>query len=210
MLSQATSAASRNAISLPALESGVWPCVGRDGRTADLFGLRHVPANLSARQARELGLMTSGTSGQRSIGSSNSAALQSSLESRLQAKTQTLGSTLYRLTWKPWITQSGRSRFRLRASVLRTSGTGSTGWPALPTPTARDYRGRYSVSLLEARKLHPRGVPLSEFMQRAFGRPGYLNPELPRLLMGLPPEWCESAPTETVSALQRRRHSSKR
>ena len=82
--------------------------------------------------------MTSGTFGQPSITSSKSASLQSSLESRLQAKTQTLGSTVYALTWKPWITPSGRSRFRLRASVLRTSETDSTGWP---TPRTSDTNG---------------------------------------------------------------------
>lgn len=82
--------------------------------------------------------MTSGTSGPRSTISSNSVALQQSLESRLRAKTQTLGSTLYKLTWKPWVMPSGRSRSRLRASVLRTSGTGCTGWP---TPAASDGNG---------------------------------------------------------------------
>ena len=82
--------------------------------------------------------MTSGTSGPRSTISSNSVALQQSLESRLRAKTQTLGSTLYRLTWKPWVTPSGPSRFRLRASVLRTSATDCIGWP---TPTTADASG---------------------------------------------------------------------
>lgn len=127
----------RNATSLPALESGVWPCVGRDGRTIDLFGLGHAPVNLSAQQAKAQGLMMSGTSGQAGIGSSSSAALQSSLENRLRAKTQILGSILYKLTWKEWTTPSGPSRFRLRASVARTSETGFTGWP---TPTTRDYK----------------------------------------------------------------------
>ena len=81
--------------------------------------------------------MTSGTCGPTSITSSKSAALQSSLESRLQAKTQTLGSTLYAMTWKPWVTPSGRSRSRLRASVRRTSETDCTGWV---TPAARDWK----------------------------------------------------------------------
>ena len=132
-----TSADSRNATSLPALESGVWPCVGQDGRTTDLFGLDHVPVNLSARQAREAGFLTSGTCGQPSITSLSSADLQQSLESKLRAATADLGSTLYTLTWKPWVTPSGRSRFRLRASVRRTSETACTGWP---TPVVRDYR----------------------------------------------------------------------
>lgn len=81
--------------------------------------------------------MTSGISGLPSTTSSRSASLQQSLESRLRAKTLTLGSTLYTLTWKPWVTPSGPSRFRLRASAPRTSATASTGWP---TPTTRDWK----------------------------------------------------------------------
>ena len=81
--------------------------------------------------------MTSGTSGPPSTTSSRSASLQQSLESRLRAKTSILGSTLYTLTWKPWVTPSGPSRFRLRASVPRTSAIASTGWP---TPTTRDWK----------------------------------------------------------------------
>ena len=138
MSTPATYADSHNAISSQALAFGPMPSGLPDGATTDLFGLVPVRANLSARQAKELGLMTSGTCGQRSITSSKSASLQSSLESRLQALTQGLGSTLYKLTWKPWITPSGQSRSRLRASVLRTFETGSTGWP---TPQARDHKG---------------------------------------------------------------------
>ena len=82
--------------------------------------------------------MTSGTCGQPSTTSSKSARLQQSLVSRLQAKAQTIGSTLYTLTWKPWVLPSGRSRSRLRASVHRTSGTVPTGWP---TPQTSDCTG---------------------------------------------------------------------
>ncbi len=135
MFDQTTSCPTPNAISSPASGCGPTPFAAPAGQMIDLFGPVPVLANLSPRQARELGLMTSGTSGRTSIGSSASSSLQSSLESRLRAKTQTLGSTLYRLTWKPWRTPSGPSRSRLRASVLRTSATGSTGWP---TPTAMD------------------------------------------------------------------------
>lgn len=138
MSTPATCAASPSAISSQALAFGHMPSGLPDGATTDLFGLVPVRANLSARQAKELGLMTSGTCGPTSTTLSKSASLQSSLESRLQAKTQTLGSTLYAMTWKPWITPSGRSRSRLRASVRRTSETGSTGWP---TPKANDGRG---------------------------------------------------------------------
>jgi len=133
-----TSPVTRNATSLQVLESGPSLFVEPDGQMTFLYGPGVAHASLSARQAKELGLLMSATSGQRSIGSSSSAALQSSLESRLRAATQALGSTLYKLTWKPWSTPSGPSRSRLRASVLRTSGTGSTGWP---TPQAQDGSG---------------------------------------------------------------------
>lgn len=121
-----------SATSSLALVSGALRSVEPDGQTTGPSGPAVVRVSLSARQVKEQGSMTSGTSGPRSTISSNSVALQQSLESRLRAKTQTLGSTLYKLTWKPWVTDSGPSRSRLRASVLRTSETGCTGWP---TPT---------------------------------------------------------------------------
>lgn len=207
MLHQLTLWDTPNAISSQGSASGVSRSAAPAGQTIAPSGPDHAPANLSARQAKALGLMTSGTFGPPCIGLSRSADLQSFLENRLRKVVQLRGSTLYKLTWKPWVTPSGRSRFRLLASVPRSSGTASIS--ALPSPTARDHRGRYSQRLLTERLLHPRGVPLSEFMQRAFGRPGYLNPELPRLLMALPPEWDACAPTATPSTRKRPASSSK-
>ena len=138
MFDRATLTDTHSAISLQVLESGPTPFGSQAGQMIDLFGQVPVRANLSARQARELGLLTSGTYGPHSSTSSKSASLLSSLESKLRAKMQTLGSTLYALTWKPWVTASGRSRSRLRASVRRTSGTGSTGGP---TPQTSDSTG---------------------------------------------------------------------
>lgn len=119
------------------LEFGRSPCAAPDGQMIDLFGRVPVRANLSPRQALELGLLTSGTCGRTSIGSLKSADLQSCLASKLRARTQSLGSTLYRLTWKDWTLLSGRSLSRLRASVHRTSETGLSGWV---TPTTRDWK----------------------------------------------------------------------
>lgn len=122
-----------NATSSLVLEFGPSLFAARDGLIRDQFGQEVALANLSARQAMALGLRTQDTFGQLLPGSSNSANLQSSLESRLRARLSSLGSTLYTLTWKPWTTPSGPSRFRLRASVRRTSETDCSGWP---TPTA--------------------------------------------------------------------------
>lgn len=137
MFDQTTFADSPSAISSPESVSGRPRFDSLDGLTIDLFGLVPVRANLSARQAKELGLMMSGTFGPLGHGSSASASLQSSLESRLRAKMSILGSTLFKLTWKRWATPSGVSRSRLRASVLRTSATERTSWP---TPTTRDHK----------------------------------------------------------------------
>jgi hypothetical protein len=114
------------------------PCVLPGGQIVDPHGLARALASLSARQVKALGLQTSGIYGPPGRTSSRSADLQSSLESRLRARTQTLGSTLYTLTWKAWVTPSGVSRSRLRASVPRISATERTGWP---TPISNDELG---------------------------------------------------------------------
>lgn len=108
-----------------------------DGPTTDKPGQAPARASLSARQAKEAGLLTSGIFGPHGTTSSASAALQSSLASRLRAKTASAGSTLYTLTWKQRVTPAGLSISALRASAPRTSVKDSTsslkGWP---TPNA--------------------------------------------------------------------------
>jgi hypothetical protein len=124
------------------------------GPTIDQSGQAVVRVSLSARQVKALGSLTSGTFGPPSTTSLPSADLQSSLESRLRVATLNLGSTLYKLTWKPWVTPSGVSRSRLRASVLRISATGSTGWPT-PTAALADKGVRtFEGGLMEAMRNH--------------------------------------------------------
>ena len=130
MFAPQTCANLHSATSLPVSESGAERYDSLGGLTIDEYGQALAPANLSARQAKEMGLLTSGICGLRSTISSSSADLQASLENRLLLKTLHLGSTLYKLTWKQWVMPSGRSRSRLRASVLRTSETEHTGWPS--------------------------------------------------------------------------------
>ncbi len=127
-----------SAISSPVSADGLSRCAAQDGRTVARHGQRHAPASLSARQAKGLGLLTSGTYGPPHTGLSASAALSWCLASNLAALTQTTGSTLYKLTWKPWAMPSGRLRFRLRASARRTGETVLIGWP---TPIASNGRG---------------------------------------------------------------------
>ena len=138
-----------NATSSQASESGVTPCVVPDGPMIDQSGQAPALANLSARQAKERGLLTSGTYGPRSITSSASAALQSSLANKLQAKTACSGSTLYKLTWKERDTPAQRSIFALRASVPRTSDRDCIGWP---TPQTMDTLPPKTGAVLERAK----------------------------------------------------------
>jgi hypothetical protein len=101
-------------------------------------GQDHAPANLSARQAKALGLLTSGTYGLRGTTSSSSAARLQSLVSRLKQQSTMVGSTLFKLTWKEVVTPAGRSVSLLRASVLRTSDSDCGSWP---TTSASDGSG---------------------------------------------------------------------
>ena len=128
----------------------------RDGPTIDPSGQEVARANLSARQAKEMGLLTSGTSGPPCTGSSNSADLALFLANRFRARTASLGSTLYKLTWKQRAMPSGRSIYALRASVRRISDNDLTGWP---TVTARDWRSDRHTRT-NAELYGTKGIPL--------------------------------------------------
>ncbi len=192
-----------SATSSPELASGLIPCASPDGLTINQSGPAPARASLSARQAKEMGLLTSGTFGPTSSTSSASAHLSMSLANRLQAVTQTHGSTLFNQTWKEWVTPSGLCRLRQRASVRRTSESGPTGWP---TPRARDFhtegQGQHSPSLprLTERLSPPGPLRLTVFGEMRTGsyvemaNGVQLNPAHPRWLMGLPRAWDESSP----------------
>lgn len=168
--------ASPNVISSLAWEFGPIVFDKPDGATINPSGQHLLPVNLSARQAQAMGLMMSGTYGPPSTGSSSSVALKRWLESRLQAKTASTGSTLYRLTWKERFTPSGQSIPALRASVLRTSGKGSSGRPRIcdlpqagwATTAARDWKSESASSEFNRERwAHSRGKPLSAEAQLA-------------------------------------------
>jgi len=136
-----TSADSLNAISSPVSESGPTPCEKPDGLTTAPSGPDPAHANLSARQAKALGLMTSGIFGRRSTGSYHSATLTVYLGSKLRARTESIGSTLYAMTWKDRYTPLGRLLPQLVVSVRRTNESDCTGWPTpmAGTPAQKGY-----------------------------------------------------------------------
>ncbi len=127
----------RSATSLPVSEGGAEPSSLPGFPPPPASGLDPALASLSPRQAKERGLLMSGTSGPPSTTSSGSVALQSLLESRLPRQMVSGGVTLYRMTWKWRATPLGRQICALRASAPRTSDKGFTGWG---TPNANDHK----------------------------------------------------------------------
>lgn len=221
MSSQAILPGIPSAIFSRASGDGATPCAALAGQMSALSGLAPAHVNLSARQARERGLLTSGTFGRPSIISSASAALTQFLASRLRARTVLFGSTLYTLIWRERVTPSGRSIPALRASARRISDSDCTGWL---TPSARDWKdtpgmartrkdGRTrldqlsrQVFLLE-RELPPDiGATLTGSAAQ-IAKHVLLNPAHARWLMGLPPEWDACAVMATPLSRRRPRRS---
>lgn len=135
MSDQMTSADTPSAISSPALESGATPCDSPDGPTNAKYGQAPAPASHSARPAKAKRSTTKGIYGQSSFLSSKSEDLSSALASKYRALTDSLGSTLFTLTWSTRITPLGFSIPALRASEPRTEGSVCIGWPTPNTPS---------------------------------------------------------------------------
>lgn len=120
---------SHNAIFSPESACGAMPCGRPDGPTHGVFGPDRAPASHLAQQGKGSERQTLVTSGLSGPLSSGSADLQSCLVSRLRMRFVTDGSTLFAMTWKTWVTPSGRLVFLLRASARRTSDSAFGSWP---------------------------------------------------------------------------------
>ena len=146
--------------SLPVSEPGVASCATPDGRTTSTSGRGRARVRTSPALASGEASTVISTSGLNGSDSSRPVDLLLSLESRLRARLEGRGSTLYSLTWKELATPAGRSIFQLRASAVRTRGSGSTSWP---TPVKEDARssarhgymieGNAGTTLLDAARL---------------------------------------------------------
>ena len=119
--------------SSPGSAAGPSPSTSPAGPAIAKSGPAPVPASLSLAPDRAAASPTSVICGPSGSGSSASIALARSLASRLKARLDGRGSTLFSMTWKEQATPAGRSHSLLRASARRTGDTERTGWQ---TPTA--------------------------------------------------------------------------
>lgn len=117
------------------------------------------PASLSARQAKEKHLLTSGTYGPPGSTSFESDSLSASLANSLQRLEGSLGWSLFKLIWKVRVMPSGAPIFALRGSARSPEDrtiyvNDSTGvLQSWPTPTARDHKDGASVGTAETNGL---------------------------------------------------------
>lgn len=132
--------------SSPELEDGQKLSDSPVSRPTRPYGQDPALASRSARQAKEQGLLTSGTSGPHSTTSSSSASLTACMASKLQAALVETGSPLYKLTWKHWDLLSGLRICALRASGRRTFDNGFTGWPTAAASSGQDDGVEYANS----------------------------------------------------------------
>jgi len=121
------------------------PCDKPAGPTTEPCGLALVHVQASRSRAREKDLATLVTSGLTGSVSSASAALQSSLESKLKPLLGMVGSTLFRQSWKAKITPLARPYLGLVVSALRTKENDSTlsqttSLRPWASPAERDHR----------------------------------------------------------------------
>lgn len=143
-------------------------------------GLEAAPASRSRTRGSGKRKPTNVICGQRFLDSSPSAALQWSLENKLQVLLDVNGSPEYALTWRRWSMPSGPPICALRASERPTDDSGFIGWP---TPVAQPANGSPERFLERKRESVERtgrsmGIVLSDLaMVSEFALRGWQTPK---------------------------------
>ncbi len=173
-----------NATSSLASEDGAMPSGSPDGLTNEKSGQAQAPVFPTAAPLGDATLPW--TSGRRLESLSLQAALAWCLANRLPQRE--LGSMASAMTWKPWITPSGRQFSRLAVSVSTMRAIGFSLW-ATPTETANQA----CPSMMKW--IGCRGISV--------------NPQAWCRRMGFPVAWLECADLVMPSFRKSRKSSSK-
>lgn len=186
-------------ISSPVSVGGPLPRVLQEFETTPASGQGRVPVSHSATLESILDQKIIDTSGPRCSGSSLSAALQSSLESKLRARLDVNGSPEYALTWKNCDIGSGAPICALLASASRTLGRGFTGWQS---PRARGDAGgtRWKFGIAKNLEDQCRIFAIRSGLKEEEVRSLSVSPMFYRNLMGFPAEWDYSTVSATPSS----------
>lgn len=163
------------------------PSTERSGPEAALVSHSVLPASASEQPTPD----TCGPSGS---GSSRSASLQRSLESRLRQRLGSNGSTHYLLTWK---VLDMPSREPICQLTRKDTPTKDGGYTSLPTPQCVDAKGYSNALRNKFRKtghlkhwVH--GTALA--IHSRTGVSSWPKPELTSWMMGFPPCWLYARP----------------
>lgn len=135
-----------NVISLPELAAGhllsdsqAYPMITRAGQGAHLV-------SHSVQRENSSDSLTQGILRRHSCASLNSAALQSSLESKLKQRLGNTGSMIYSMNWKMKTTPAQRHYYQLQASARLTKESESVLVRSWATVTARSGKDSGNLS----------------------------------------------------------------
>jgi hypothetical protein len=132
--------------------AGPRPSIKQAGTTIARSGPEAVPVSPSPTPDAAKAPQTLATSGLSGSPSFASAALQSSLASRLQRRFATDGSMLFVQTWREKATPAGRRYWAHTASARRTSDSGAGSWPSPTAALARKSVRTLTGAVNEARR----------------------------------------------------------
>lgn len=155
MFDPPTSEGSPNATSSPASGRGATHCAKPGGPTTAPCGPGALLASPSRLRERVTVAVTRDTSPLFGSNSSKSAALQSSLVSKLKQRLGTAGGTIFTQDWRLKTTPAGWSYWAHTARGHRTSDSGSSSWG---TPSARDWKDGACREQLEQGTVTERGL----------------------------------------------------
>jgi hypothetical protein len=185
------------------LPDGITPSISPDG--LDLFGQALAPASrslspiLAARTAEQM----KDICGRNFIASSESASLQSSLVSKLQAQSDGDGGTRLHWTLRLKHTPARRQYCEQTALVRFTKESAFIGWP---TPMARDGKDiTTGTAYLACRKRHSPSIA-TRWIER--GGHWSLVTSIYCLTMGYPLQWNDARPRATATRLSRKSRQS--